>query len=41
MGKTVLLATHDPNVAHTVSGRLPVRGLRLAGHRGEVLEAAA
>jgi cell division transport system ATP-binding protein len=41
MGKTVLLATHDPNLVHAVSGRVPVRTLRLAGHRVEVLEAAA
>ena len=41
MGKTVLLATHDPNVVHAVEGRVPVRVLRLAGHRVEVLEAAA
>ena len=41
MGKTVLLATHDPNLVHAVQGRVPVRVLRLAGHRVEVLEAAA
>lgn len=41
MGKTVLLATHDPNLVHAVEGRVPIRVLRLAGHRVEVLEAAA
>jgi cell division transport system ATP-binding protein len=41
MGKTVLLATHDPNLVHTVEGRVPVRVLRLVGTRVEVLEAAA
>lgn len=41
MGKTVLLATHDPNLVHAIDGRVPVRVLRLAGHRVEVLEAAA
>lgn len=41
MGKTVLLATHDPTLVHLVEARVPVRVLRLAGHRVEVLEAAA
>ena len=41
MGKTVLLATHDPNLVHAVEARVPVRVLRLAGRRVEVLEAAA
>ncbi len=41
MGKTVLLATHDPNLVEVVGGRVPLRVLRLAGHRIEVLEAAA
>lgn len=41
MGKTVLLATHDPNVVHAVEALVPVRMLRLAGRRVEVLEAAA
>jgi len=41
MGKTVLLATHDPNLVHAVQGRVPVRVLRFVGHRVEVLEAAA
>lgn len=41
MGKTVLLATHDPNLVEAVAARVPVRVLRLAGHRVEVLEAAA
>jgi cell division transport system ATP-binding protein len=41
MGKTVLLATHDPNLVEAVGGRVPVQILRLAGARVEVLEAAA
>ncbi len=41
MGKTVLLATHDPNLVQAVEGRVPVRVLRLAGHRIQALEEAA
>lgn len=41
MGKTVVLATHDPNLVHAIEGRVPVRVLRIAGRRVELLEAAA
>ena len=41
MGKTVLLATHDPSLVHVVGASVPVRVLALAGHRVEVLEEAA